>query len=41
VSIREVERCIQEMLDKSKCCTTVQEKQNLVKALGGKQFKTK
>jgi hypothetical protein len=40
VSIKEVERCIQEILFKSKCCTTIQEKKNLVKALGGKKFKT-
>jgi hypothetical protein len=41
VAISDLERCIQEMLDKSKCCTTIQEKNNLIKALGGKKFKTK
>jgi hypothetical protein len=34
------EQCINEMLEKSKVCTTKEERRFLVKTLGGRRFKT-
>ncbi len=36
VAVNKIEKCMQEMLQKSKCCTKIEEMLNLIKALGEK-----
>ena len=38
--VDEMEQCIDAMLEKSKVCTTKEEKRFLIKTLGGRKFKT-
>jgi hypothetical protein len=41
VAINKIEKSLKEMLQKSKCCTKIEEMNNLIKALGEKPFEAK
>ncbi len=41
VAVNKIEKSMQEMLQKSKCCTKVEEMKNLIKALGQRAFQAK